>query len=103
MKDICLPMNFCANYTSTEIERRQKLKVADCLVKILVPFLKTEKISDKQSFKILAREFTHLVIKHQIPSNKIEKLVDKFFSKLKKGVAETEAKHLVRQFSAAIQ
>ena len=86
-----------------EIEKRQKLKVADCLVKILVPYLKTEKISDKQSFKILAREFTHLVIKHQIPSNKIEKLVDKFFSKIKKGVAESEAKHLVRQFSAAIQ
>ena len=86
-----------------EIEKRQKLKVADYLVKILVPYLKTERISDKQSFKILAREFTHLVIKYQIQSNKIEKLVDRFFSKLKKGVAENEAKHLVRKFSASLQ
>ena len=92
-----------AHMSPAEIEKRQKLKVADYLVKILVPYLKTERISDKQSFKILAREFTHLVIKYQIQSNKIEKLVDRFFSKLKKGVAENEAKHLVRKFSASLQ
>ena len=71
-------------------------------MKILVPYLKTEKISDKKSFKILAREFTHLVIKYQVPSNRVEKMVDKFFSKLKKGVKESEAKQLVKQFSAVI-
>ena len=81
----------------------QKLKVADLLVKLLLPYLKSGKISDKASFKILAREFTHLCVKFKVSSSKIDNLVSKFFSKDKKSVDEANAKILVRKFSASMK
>ena len=85
-----------------EKEGNHKLEVADCLVKILVPYLKSKKIADKQSFKILARELTHLVIKGRIPDSRIVHFVEKFFSEQTKSVGENVAKHLVRTFAASI-
>ena len=43
-------------------EKANKLKVADVLVKLLVPFLKNGHIACKSSFKVLARELTHRVL-----------------------------------------
>merc|ERR1712241_1585664 len=77
----------------------RKLEIADILVKLLVPYLKSGKISDKPTFKVLAREFTHLVMKHQVSSRKIGNLVDKFFTSQDKSVTESSAKTLVRKFS----
>ena len=77
----------------------RKLEIADILVKLLVPYLKSGKISDKPTFKVLAREFTHLVMKHQVSSRKIANLLDKFFTSQDKSVTESSAKALVRKFS----
>ena len=77
----------------------RKLEIADILVKLLVPYLKSGKISDKPTFKVLAREFTHLVMKHQVSSRKIGNLLDKFFTSQDKSVTESSAKALVRKFS----
>ena len=43
-------------------EKANKLKVADVLVKLLVPSLKNGHIACKSSFKVLARELTHRVL-----------------------------------------
>lgn len=85
--------------TSSKEIKCQKLETADLLVKVLVPYLKSGQISDKPSFKVLAREFTHLVIKSQVSSSQIGNLVAKFFSAQSNNVTETSAKHLVRTFS----
>ena len=87
-----------ASTCSKEI-KCQKLEIADLLVKVLVPYLKSGQISDKPSFKVLAREFTHLVIKSQVSSSQIGNLVAKFFSAQSNIVTEASAKHLVRKFS----
>ena len=85
--------------TSSKEIKCQKLETADLLVKVLVPYLKSGQISDKPSFKVLAREFTHLVIKSQVSSSQIGNLVAKFFSAQSNNVTEASAKHLVRTFS----
>ena len=83
----------------TESSSDKKMEIADLLVKLLVPYLKNGKITDKPSFKVLAREFTHLLIKSRVSSSKIEKLIAKFFSMQAKSVSEANAKILVREFS----
>ena len=76
------------------------MEIADLLVKLLVPYLKNGKITDKPSFKVLAREFTHLLIKSRVgSSSKIGKLIAKFFSLQAASVNEANAKILVREFS----
>jgi len=85
--------------TSSKEIKCQKLETADLLVKVLVPYLKSGQISDKPSFKVLAREFTHLMIKSQVSSSQIGNLVAKFFSAQNNNVTEKSAKHLVRTFS----
>ena len=42
-----------------KIDKETKLKIADMLVKVLVPRLKSGEIGSKSIFKILARELTH--------------------------------------------
>lgn len=84
--------------TSSKEMKCQKLETADLLVKVLVPYLKSGQICDKPSFKVLAREFTHLMIKSQVSSSQIGNLVAKFFSAQNNNVTENSAKHLVRTF-----
>ena len=84
--------------TSSKDMKCQKLETADLLVKVLVPYLKSGQICDKPSFKVLAREFTHLMIKAQVSSSQIGNLVAKFFSAQNNNVTENSAKHLVRTF-----
>merc|ERR1712241_758067 len=74
----------------------QKLEVADLLVKILVPYLKSGKICDKASFKLLARELTHLVMKMKVSTNKIDKFVRNFFSQQSKCISESNARECVK-------
>merc|ERR1712198_184579 len=80
----------------------QKLEVADLLVKILVPYLKSGKISDKPSFKLLARELTHLVMKIKISTNKIDKFIRNFFSQQSKSISESNARECVKKFSSTL-
>ena len=86
-------------HDSSSDKTEKKMEIADLLVKLLVPYLKNGKITDKPSFKVLAREFTHLLIKSGVSSRKIEKLIAKFFSMQAQSVSEANAKILVRKFS----
>ena len=87
------------NSTSLKEIKCQKLETADLLIKVLVPYLKSGQICDKPSFKVLAREFTHLVMKSQVSSSQIGNLVAKFFSVKSIIVTQDSAKHLVRNFA----
>merc|ERR1712179_688560 len=85
-------------------DKAKKLKVADVLVKLLVPFLKTGQIACKNSFKVLARELTHLVIQtgvtgEGISSARAQGIVLDFFSKQKEAVTEEKVKVLMKNFS----
>jgi len=88
-------------------DKAKKLKVADVLVKLLVPFLKTGQIACKNSFKVLARELTHLVIQtgvtgEGISSTRAQGIVLDFFSKQKEAVTEEKVKVLMKNFSVSL-
>merc|ERR1712183_775043 len=67
-------------------EKANKLKVADVLVKLLVPFLKNGSIACKSTFKVLARELTHRILQAGlgggagISSSEAQIIVMNFFS-----------------------
>ena len=85
-------------------EKANKLKVADVLVKLLVPFLKNGHIACKSSFKVLARELTHRVLKARegISSTRAQSIVTDFFSQQREAVKEERVKVLVRNFTVSL-
>ena len=88
-------------------EKVNKLKVADVLVKLLVPFLKNGHIACKSSFKVLARELTHRVLQagvagEGISGTRAQGIVMDFFSKQSEPVTEEKVKSLVRNFTVSL-
>ena len=85
-------------------EKANKLKVADVLVKLLVPFLKNGHIACKSSFKVLARELTHRVLQagEGISSTRAQSIVTDFFSQQREAVKEERVKVLVRNFTVSL-
>ena len=88
-------------------EKANKLKVADVLVKLLVPFLKNGDIACKSSFKVLARELTHRVLQagvagDGISSTRAQSIVTDFFSQQREAVKEENVKVLVRNFTVSL-
>jgi len=87
-----------------KVDKANKLKVADVLVKLLVPFLKTGQIACKNSFKVLARELTHLILHtggggEGISSTRAQAIVLDFFSQQKEAVTEEKVKVLLKNFT----
>merc|ERR1712142_1174375 len=92
------------NSDVAKVDKANKLKVADVLVKLLVPFLKTGQIACKNSFKVLARELTHLILhncggREGISSTRVQAIVSDFFSQQKEAVTEEKVKVLLRNFT----
>ena len=90
----------------SKVEKAKKLEVADVLVKLLVPFLKSGQIACKNSFKVLARELTHLVLQtgvtgEGISNTRAQGIVLDFFSKQKEVVTEEKVKILMKNFSVS--
>jgi len=88
-------------------DKTLKLKIADVLVKLLVPFLKNGDIACKASFKLLARELTHRLLQSGIASSglsstKAQCVVTDFFSQQKEAVTEERVKTLVRNFTVSV-
>lgn len=81
-------------------EVESKLQVADQVVKFLAPFLKSGSIACKATFKVLARELTHGVVRRggSTGPQQVDEIVAKFFRGQEQPVREEQAKDLVRTF-----
>lgn len=86
----------------SKIEKRLKIKTADSVVKLLVPYFKQGKIASKEVFKYFAREFTHVILEvTKEPSSEIlSKYVHKFFKSNRDAIiiTESEAKMKITKF-----
>ncbi|XP_059092791.1 ATP-dependent DNA helicase Q5-like [Tigriopus californicus] len=86
----------------SKIEKRLKIKTADSVVKLLVPYFKQGKIASKEVFKYFAREFTHVILEvTKEPSSEIlTKYVQKFFKSNRDAIilTENEAKLKITKF-----
>lgn len=77
-----------------------KVKVADELIQVLLPFRQTGRIGDKAMFKVIARELTHKVLKYsKCPAKlNLKELAERFFSCSPEIKSEEDAKKLVKSF-----
>ena len=77
-----------------------KNKVAQEFVVCLSPFLKAGRIESKETFKVLARDLTHMAVKTGVEMTRarVKAIVAAFFHTNTELVREETVKHLVAQF-----
>ena len=82
-------------------EKKEKMKTADLVVKMLVPHFKKGMIASKEVFKFFAREMTHNLLKRDdckdLDSAGCKKYLDDFFRKSGIILTEADAKMKISQ------
>jgi len=84
--------------------KKLKVKIADEMIEVLLPFKQKGIISSKPVFKILARELTHKILKLGSDAAKLDtkSMAKKFFQKNQIIHSEEEAMKLVKEFRIKI-
>jgi hypothetical protein len=88
-----------ATKTDTKI-MNDKMRVAELFTKCLTPFFKSGRIACKATFKVLAREFTHVTVRagRQVDAGSVALLLDRFFREQEGPVGQERARDLVTAF-----
>jgi hypothetical protein len=89
---------------SASPDKAMKIKTADAVVKVLVPYFKQGMVGSKEIFKFMARELTHTLLKHGkvADDSNFNSHVDKFFGAHGIVCSESDAKKKIALFEESL-